>query len=96
MYNNIGSNSLALLKEIKNFKGDITIKVSTKASNNYIKIINDTEGKIQILIYVTTVPIDNKANEKVIQILAKTLGISKSSIIIKRGFKSKNKIITLL
>lgn len=71
------------------------IRVTPKASANRIKIEEQPEGRFLIRIYVTTVPEDGKANEAVIALLAKELGIAKSCFTILRGHTGKDKVIAI-
>lgn len=83
------------LKDIfKNNKNKIEIKVTPNANSDKIVISEECED-YQVKIYVTVSPEDNKANDRVIKLLARELKISKSKINIIKGLKSRNKIIVI-
>jgi hypothetical protein len=47
-------------------------------------------------VYVTVAAEDGKANEAVLRLLAKTLGLPKSTLVIISGKSSQNKIIRIV
>ena len=63
------------------------IRVIPRSSRNLIKI----EPSGQVRVYVTTPPVDGEANQAVIELLAKGLGVAKSSVTIVSGETSKDK-----
>lgn len=67
------------------------IKVKTKAKKEKVEIIN----KNNLIIYVKELPIEGKANEAIIRLLANFFKVSKAEVKIIRGLKSKNKIIEI-
>lgn len=69
----------------------LAIRVTPKASRNKIDI--DPNGNIKI--YVTAPPEDGKANQAVCELITKTLKVSKNSIQIISGHKTRDKIIEL-
>jgi hypothetical protein len=68
----------------------IEIRVIPGASKNMIK---EDDGIMRI--YLTTAPVDGKANQALVKFLAKHYNVSKSSIGIIKGEKSRNKIIKI-
>jgi uncharacterized protein (TIGR00251 family) len=48
-----------------------------------------------IKVKLTSAPTENKANEELIQLLAKTFGVRKSAVKIVRGMSSKQKIVEI-
>ncbi|HAM39104.1 MAG TPA: hypothetical protein DCP53_06910 [Elusimicrobia bacterium] len=68
----------------------IEIKVIPNARKNEIK---EENGKYKI--YLNAPAVDGKANKKLIEFLAEHYKIRKSSIFIKRGEKSRHKIIQI-
>jgi uncharacterized protein len=68
------------------------VRVNPKSSFNRIKVEELGQG-FRIKIYVTAAPEDNKANEAVLQLLAKELGIPKTSLSIVQGLHSRTKLI---
>lgn len=72
-------------------KTSIKIKVIPNSDKN--EILNTTDGLLKIK--VTAPPIKGKANEAVIKLLAKELGIKRKQIAIVSGQKSKIKTIQI-
>ena len=70
---------------------NIEIKVIPRAKKNFIK---NEDGVLKI--YVTAPAQDGRANDAVLNILADYLGVKKSNLYIKKGEKSRNKIIEVL
>ena len=70
----------------------ILVQIQPKSSRNEIVGIHDGRLKIKI----TTPPVDGKANESLIEFLAKTFKISKSKVEILKKHTSKLKTIKLL
>lgn len=71
------------------------VRVTPKASSNRIKIEKNEGEQALIRVYITTVPEDGKANAAVIKLLAKELGIAKSSLSITHGLTGRNKTILI-
>ena len=67
------------------------IKVKTHAKEEKVEKISGSSLKIS----VKELPINNSANEEVIEILSKYFKVAKSQINIIKGLKSKNKIIEI-
>ena len=70
---------------------ELEIRVTPRASAN--KVVGEKDGVLQIR--VTAPPADGDANAAVIKLLAKHLGVPKSSLKIIRGEKSRNKTIRI-
>lgn len=66
---------------------EIALRVTPKAARNAVVLQNDA-----IRIYVTTVPEDGKANAAVQALLAKSLGIAKTRLVLVRGATSRDKV----
>ena len=66
---------------------DLDVRVQPRAKRNRVEAIE--RGRLKI--YVTAPPEGGKANEAVIALLAKTLGVSKSSVRIVRGHTARDK-----
>lgn len=69
---------------------EIALRVTPKASRN--QIVAAEEG---LRAYVTVVPEDGKANEAVVKLLAKALGVAKSRLTLIRGQTSRDKVFRL-
>jgi len=61
--------------------------VTPRASSEKVEV--SPEGLVKV--YVTAAPTDGEANEAVVKILGKRLGIAKSKVTIVRGFTSREK-----
>lgn len=72
-----------------------SVRVTPKASSNRIKVATLEDGSLQVRVYVTTVPENGKANQAVIKLLAKEMGLAKSSLSIIRGAGERNKLIQI-
>ncbi|MCR5225108.1 MAG: DUF167 domain-containing protein [Alphaproteobacteria bacterium] len=75
--------------KIKDGKTYINIRVTPKASKNSIAGLRNNE----LLVTVTTVPENDKANIAVVKILSDWLNIAKSKISIISGHKCRNKVV---
>lgn len=74
----------------------LSVRVTPKASSNRIKIEEMPDGSTRYRVYVTVAAEDGKANEAVLKLLAETLGLPKSALVIMRGTLSQNKIIKIV
>jgi uncharacterized protein len=70
----------------------IYVKVSPRSSRNEITKISDGEYKVKL----TAAPIDNKANNMLIELLADHFNVSRSSLRIIGGKTARVKIIEIL
>ncbi len=52
-------------------------------------------GDAQLCIAVTAAPVDGKANEALVRLLAKALDVPKSSVTLCRGLASRNKVVEI-
>lgn len=66
------------------------VRVTPRASANRIEL---KDGKWRV--YVTAAPADGQANSAIIELLAKTLKLPKSSIVIVAGHSAREKKIEL-
>ncbi len=65
---------------------ELFVKVTPRSSRNRTDGTTEgADGKIYLKIYVTAQPADNEANEAVMDVLAKTFKIPKSTIALKSG-----------
>jgi uncharacterized protein (TIGR00251 family) len=69
----------------------ISVKVKPNAKQQRVTPAEDGS----FTVHLKSPPVDGKANAELIQILAKTLGVSKSAIRIKTGASSKNKLVEI-
>ncbi|MCH7786011.1 MAG: DUF167 domain-containing protein [Chloroflexi bacterium] len=70
---------------------ELQVRVQPKARRNSIEVVDGSKLKI----YVTTAPEGGKANDAVVALLAKSLGVAKSHVRIVRGHKSRDKLLDI-
>ena len=69
----------------------IRVKVQTRSSQEKVEEIGLDEYKV----WITAAPVDNEANEALIDILSDFFDVSRSKIHIKSGNKSMHKLIEI-
>ncbi len=69
------------------------IRVTVKPNSKQQKIEESADGTLKIRL--KSPPVDGKANQELIKVLAKKYGVPKAQITIKSGLTSKNKIIEI-
>jgi uncharacterized protein (TIGR00251 family) len=67
----------------------VGIRLKPGASRERIVSVEDDAATLA----VTAAPVDGKANESMIRLLSKALDVSKSSISIRKGATSRNKLV---
>jgi uncharacterized protein (TIGR00251 family) len=70
----------------------IYIKVIPRSSQNKVEKISEGEYRVRL----TAPPVDGKANEALIKILADYFGVAKSSILIVGGKSTQRKMVDVL
>ena len=70
------------------------ISVRVKPNSKRIEVIHEADGSY--LIFVKAPPLEGKANEELIQVLAKYFGRPKRNITVLRGARGRSKIIEIL
>ncbi len=78
---------------IQESKSSVLIKIKAKpnAKAQSVQIIHNQYVKVQ----VKSPPDKNKANEEIVKIISKLLNISRSSVSIKRGLTSRDKLLEI-
>lgn len=66
---------------------EIAVRVTPRASRDRIDV---EDGAIRV--YVTVVPEDGKANQAVVKLLAKALGVAKTRLVLVRGATARDKV----
>ncbi len=76
---------------IRREKGAITfeVRVAPRASRN--RVVGLQDGALKVAL--TAPPVDGAANEALRKLLAKTFGVSKSSVEIVRGERGRTKLL---
>ncbi|MEK6873763.1 MAG: DUF167 domain-containing protein [Nanoarchaeota archaeon] len=70
----------------------ISVKVKPKSGKQEMIKIDDN----MYLVYLKSEPEDNKANIELISLVSKYFNTNHSNVIIKRGLRSRNKILEVL
>jgi uncharacterized protein len=70
-----------------------TVGVRLKPNASREKIVS--VGADELCVAVTATPVDGKANEAMVRMLARKLDIPKSSVAIRRGATSRNKLVEI-
>lgn len=70
----------------------LAIRVTTRAAKD--GVTGQREGRLTLS--VRTAPTDGEANVSVIKVLAKTFGVSKSSVVIERGARGREKSVRII
>ena len=70
----------------------IYLKVIPRSSRNIVEKISEGEYRVHII----APPVDGKANETLIKILAKYFGVAKSAVSIVGGKSSSKKMVDVL
>ncbi|MCP4923682.1 MAG: DUF167 domain-containing protein [bacterium] len=83
------------LEDLKILGNILHVRVTPKASSNQLKIETQESGEKMIRVYVTCVPEGGKANNQVLKLLSKALKIPKSSMILQKGYKTRDKVICI-
>jgi uncharacterized protein len=68
-------------------------RVKVKPNSKQQKIEELADGSL--IVHLKSPPVDGKANEELIKLLAKNFDVSKSSIRIKSGTTSRQKVIEI-
>ncbi len=68
-------------------------KVKVKPNSRVPKIIEEEDGSLTI--HLKSPPVDGKANEELIKVLADKFDVPKSYITIKSGLSSRQKIVEI-
>ena len=69
--------------------GRMKVRLQPRASAN--EIVGERNGAL--VVRVTAPPVDGKANEALIKLIAKRLGVAKSKVKIVQGESSRDKVI---
>lgn len=69
----------------------LRVKIKPSSKNQHIKQEDD-----RLIVYIKSPPVDGKANEELIKLLAKKFGVPQSKIRVKSGLSSRNKLIEIL
>jgi len=77
----------------------IEVRVKIKQRNSEVRLLSTQsflDNNLPIyLVKVKSLPVDNKANQEIIELLAEFFQVSKKEIELKKGVKSNNKIFEI-
>lgn len=68
-----------------------TVKVKPNSKTRSIQ--EEADGSLTV--HLKSPPVDGKANQELIEILAKRFDVPKSQVVIKLGLSSKNKVVDI-
>ena len=72
----------------------LSVRLTPKASENRIgPVVADADGGAVLKVAVNQPPVEGKANEALIKFLAKTWGLPKTAISVKRGASGRLKTL---
>ena len=71
-------------------RSDLKVRVAPRASRNAVEPSDDG-----LRVYTASAPTGGQANESVVRLVAKALDVPKSTITIKRGRASRDKVLTI-
>lgn len=83
------------LFDYKNLPTTLRVRVTPKAKSARIKKETAEDGSTLYKVYVIVVAEDGKANQAVIELLAKALDVPKSALTITHGLASRDKLIRI-
>ncbi|MBP7602900.1 MAG: DUF167 domain-containing protein [Spirochaetes bacterium] len=69
----------------------IPVTVTPRSSRS--AITRDDEGRLRA--YLNSPPADGRANEELVRLLSRVLGIAKSRISIEKGDRGRNKLLSI-
>ena len=73
----------------------LAVKVTPKSGKDQVVGVQTVEGAMEVCVRVTAPPDKGKANAAVCKLLAKTLGVPKSAVEVKRGDTSHHKLLEI-
>ena len=74
-------------------ESEVTIEVQVQTKSSRDEIFGLQNGRFKVK--VAAPPVDGKANERLIELIARALGVSKSSVKIVKGETSRIKILKI-
>jgi len=74
----------------------LAVKVTPRASRTEIVGVQpQSDGRVALAVRVASPPVDGAANEVLIAFLAKTLGVTKSAVMLRSGSTGRVKIFRI-
>jgi len=69
---------------------EIAVRATPRSSRNRVEVV---EGRVKV--WVTAAPTDGQANAAVSELVARTLGVPKTSVTVTRGHTAREKVLTV-
>jgi uncharacterized protein len=69
----------------------ISVRVKPNAKKNYVEQVEENSFRV----HVTAPPVEGKANEKVIELLAEHFDVPKRCIVLLKGEKGRDKVFEI-
>lgn len=85
---------LSMKIPFKKTKRGVQVRVKVQPCSSK-KGIGDVAGDV-LKVYLTAPPVDGAANEQLVDVLCKALGVKKSSVRIARGLSSREKVVEVI
>jgi uncharacterized protein len=85
--------SYAANREAAKRKKPMQKRVKVKPNSKSSKIVEEEDGSLTV--HLKSPPVDGKANEELIKVLADKYDVSKSRITIKSGLTSRQKLVEI-
>ncbi|MBX3110469.1 MAG: DUF167 domain-containing protein [Fimbriimonadaceae bacterium] len=70
---------------------ELRVRVTTRASRERV----EPDGAGGCLVWVSAPPADGEANKAVVELVAKSIGVAKTSVTVRQGAKSRSKVLAL-
>ena len=71
---------------------ELAVRVTPRAGREAIGgVVADAAGRPQLAIRVSAPPADGRANEAVVRLLARALGVARSRVVLVRGASARSK-----
>jgi uncharacterized protein (TIGR00251 family) len=69
---------------------ELSVRVTPRSSRNAIEVTGES-----VKVWVTASPTDGQANDAVCRLVAEELGVAAASVTVKRGHKSRDKVLAI-
>jgi uncharacterized protein (TIGR00251 family) len=73
--------------------GGVTLRVRVKPRASKSRVLGEKEGELEVA--VAAPPVDGKANEELVRVLAAHFDVPKSAVAIARGESGRSKLVRL-
>lgn len=73
--------------------GGVSVRVRVKPRASKSRVLGEKEGELEVA--VAAPPVDGKANEELVRVLAEHFDVPKSAITIARGESGRSKLVRI-